>query len=181
MSPVGPSYRSMRTTGRMTIAAGSDFSTPVLDPDPVRSIAGKLMTIPILLPPPLAAARCKSAAARFDSRKVNAPLTERSYPIFEPVLLQQSRSHDLERIARAARRPARAWQTGSIFARLCCECSLIFICSGRSIRLRMKATISSWRFGSWMASVFLSGQRSRSALRAMPPLRGRLSSAWQGM
>jgi hypothetical protein len=83
----------------MTIVAGSDFSARVLGSDPVRSTAGKLMTIPILLPQPLAAARCKSAAARFDSRKVNAPLTERSYPIFDPVLLQQSRSHDVERIA----------------------------------------------------------------------------------
>jgi hypothetical protein len=81
----------------------------------VRSTAGKLMTIPILLPQPLAAARCKSAAARFDSRKVNAPLTERSYPISKSELLQQSRSHHAERITRTACQSARAAQeTGSI-------------------------------------------------------------------
>lgn len=44
-------------------AAGSDFSMLVLGPDPVRSAAGKSMIIPISVPPPLAAARRKSAAA----------------------------------------------------------------------------------------------------------------------
>jgi len=57
------------------MAAGSDLSMLVLGPDPVRSAAGKLMTIPIFVPPPLAAARRKIGCCRFDSRKVNAPLT----------------------------------------------------------------------------------------------------------
>ena len=87
------------------MAAGSDL----LGADPVRSTAGKLMTIPILLPRPLGAARCNSAPTRFDSRKVNALLTERSYPILQTKLLQQSRSHHAEHIAGAASRPPRTW------------------------------------------------------------------------
>jgi len=50
--PVGASaYRSMRTTGRMMTAADSDLSAIGLGRRALARAAGKLITVPISLPP----------------------------------------------------------------------------------------------------------------------------------
>ncbi len=58
----------------MTVA-DSDLPAIDLDPRALRPTAGKLMTVPISFPPPLTAGRRNSAPARFETRKVNGPLT----------------------------------------------------------------------------------------------------------
>ena len=51
-SPLGASaYRSMRTTGRMMTAADSDLSAIGLGRRALDRAAGKLITVPISLPP----------------------------------------------------------------------------------------------------------------------------------
>jgi hypothetical protein len=51
-SPLGASaYRSIRTTGRMMTAADSDLSAIGLDRRALGRASGKLITVPISLPP----------------------------------------------------------------------------------------------------------------------------------
>ena len=63
------SYRSMRITGRMMTTAGSD--APAIEPESraARPAGRKWITVPMSLPP------APDGSKRFESHKVNAPLT----------------------------------------------------------------------------------------------------------
>jgi hypothetical protein len=59
--PIGSSsYRSIRITGRITTVAPPDWAAIDLEPRVVGPAAGKLITVPISLPPPLPAPRRRS-------------------------------------------------------------------------------------------------------------------------
>ena len=71
------SYRSMRITGRMMTTADFDVRA-ITGSRAARSAGRKLITVPMSLPPPRAAAAPMRPLGRFESHKVNALLTPAS-------------------------------------------------------------------------------------------------------